>query len=59
MISFLNWLKMGGYFPYIWPAYGFALLILGLNLWALRIKKIKTKEKLQAWFKRQEYESRS
>ena len=31
-----EWFAMGGYARYVWPAYGFGLLLLGLNIrWAL------------------------
>lgn len=28
----LEWLEMGGFWPYVWPAYGIALLGLGAIL---------------------------
>jgi len=29
MSAFAHWLAMGGYAPFVWPAYGFALAALG------------------------------
>jgi heme exporter protein D len=29
MNSFANWAAMGGYAAFVWPAYGFAVLVLG------------------------------
>ncbi len=28
--------SMGGYARFVWPCYGFTLLVLGWNLWAAR-----------------------
>jgi heme exporter protein D len=45
MSSFLNWLDMGGYGVYLWPAYGLVFGLLALQLffpWR-RCKKIKKK----------------
>lgn len=29
MTGFQHWAQMGGYAPYVWPAYGVALVVLG------------------------------
>lgn len=28
-----EWFDMGGYAAFVWPAYLFGILVLGLNLW--------------------------
>ena len=33
----MQWLSMGGYWPYVWPSYGLALLVIWANIhWAIR-----------------------
>lgn len=37
MSSLASFFDMGGYAPFVWPAYGITLLIVGLNIyWAQR-----------------------
>lgn len=32
-MGLLIFLRMGGYAAFVWPAFGFTLCVLGLNLW--------------------------
>lgn len=52
MNQFYEWLAMGGYSLYVWPAYGLVCMVLALNLFGMKIKKKQTRHKLQQWFKR-------
>jgi heme exporter protein D len=49
MNQFLEWLAMGGYSIYVWPAYG---VVLVMNLLGIKWQKKQTRQKLQQWFKR-------
>lgn len=51
MIQLLNWLAMGGYARYIWPAYGLVFVVLLGNLFGIRWQRQKTRKKLLQWFK--------
>ena len=51
MNPFMQWLSMGGYSSYIWPAYGVVCAFLVINLVSvLRLKK-HTYKVLQLWYK--------
>lgn len=52
MDQFVNWLAMGGYSSYVWPAYALVVLVLMLNVISIKKQKMKTREQLQQWFKR-------
>lgn len=52
MNPFFEWLAMGGYSLYVWPAYGLVFAVLGMNLLGMKWKKMQTRQKLQQWFKR-------
>lgn len=52
MNPFLQWLTMGGYSLYVWPAYGLLGVILLINLIGIKWKRKQTRQKLQQWFKR-------
>lgn len=52
MKHFFEWLAMGGYSLYVWPAYGLVCAVLVMNLFGMKIQKIRTRQKLQQWFKR-------
>lgn len=52
MNQFLEWLAMGGYSIYVWPAYGLVCVVLVMNLLGIKIQKNRTRQKLQRWFKR-------
>jgi heme exporter protein D len=52
MNPFLEWLAMGGYSAYVWPAYGLVGFVLIMNLYGIKRQKIRTRQKLQRWFKR-------
>ena len=51
MNQFFNWLAMGGYSLYVWPAYGIVFAVLLMNLFSMKWKKKLTRQKLQQWFK--------
>lgn len=53
MEQFINWCNMGGYSMYVWPAYGLVLGVLLVNFLGIKRQKIRTREKLHLWFKRQ------
>lgn len=53
MSQFFQWLSMGGYSVYVWPAYGVVSVILVMNILGLKIHRKQTRKKLNAWFKRQ------
>jgi heme exporter protein D len=48
----VDWLSMGGYSLYVWPAYGLVCVALVVNLLGIRIVREKTRKKLNRWFKR-------
>ncbi|MFT4059992.1 MAG: heme exporter protein CcmD [Legionella sp.] len=47
-----DWLAMGGYSFYVWPAYGLVCAVLIINILGMKWKKKQTHQKLQQWFKR-------
>ena len=51
MNPFFEWLAMGGYSIYVWPAYGLVCVVLVMNLLGMRLKKKQARQKLQQWFK--------
>jgi heme exporter protein D len=51
MNQFFEWLKMGGYSIYVWPAFGLVWIVLVMNLLGVKWKKKQTRQKLQQWFK--------
>jgi heme exporter protein D len=51
MNQFLEWLSMGGYFAYVWPAYGIVSITLISAFISVRLQKKRTQKKLQQWFK--------
>jgi heme exporter protein D len=53
MSQFFQWLDMGGYSIYIWPAYGVVCVVLVMNLLGIKWQRIRTRKKLLQWFKRQ------
>lgn len=53
MTQFIQWLTMGGYSIYLWPAYGVVCVILVMNLLGIKWQREHTRKKLQNWFKRQ------
>lgn len=52
MNQFFEWLAMGGYSIYVWPAYGLVCVVLVMNLLDIKWQKNRTRQKLQQWFKR-------
>lgn len=53
MKQILQWLAMGGYSIYIWPAYGFVCVVLVMNLLGIKRARSNTRKWLQQWFKKQ------
>jgi heme exporter protein D len=53
MNQLMDWIAMGGYSFYIWPAYGLVCVVLLINLLGIKWQKKRTRELLQQWFKRQ------
>ena len=51
MNQFMQWLGMGGYSIYIWPAYGLVCTVLVVNLLGIKRQRIRTRKILQQWFK--------
>lgn len=52
MEIFLEWLAMGHYALYVWPAYGLVGVVLVMNFLGIYWKKKRTRQKLQQWYKR-------
>lgn len=52
MNPFFEWLAMGGYSSYVWPAYGIVCAVLAINFLVMKWKGKQTRQKLQQWFKR-------
>ena len=52
MTQFLDWLAMGGYSHYVWPAYGFVFSVLGIKLLAILWQGRRTRHQLKMWLKR-------
>lgn len=38
-MSIQEFLYMGGYYPFVWPAYGLALLVLAINVLTPRLRE--------------------
>jgi len=53
MSQFMQWLAMGGYSSYVWPAYGLVCAVLAANLLGVKWQQKRTRKTLQRWFKRQ------
>ncbi len=52
MNHFLQWLHMGGYSLYVWPAYGLAcLFFIGIAL-SIRLQTRRTQKWLAQWYER-------
>ncbi|MDX1838808.1 heme exporter protein CcmD [Legionella taurinensis] len=49
----MNWLAMGKYAMYIWPAYGLVCGVLALLLLDIKRQQKRTRSKLNQWFRRQ------
>lgn len=52
MNQLIQWLTMGNYSIYVWPAYGLVCVVLVMNLLGIKIQRNQTRKKLQQWFKR-------
>ena len=53
MSSFLQWLSMGGYATYVWPAYGLVCGVLLFNMFSIKWQQKRIHKLLQRWFTRQ------
>lgn len=51
MNELMEWLSMGGYSIYVWPAYGLVCFVLVVNLLGIKLQSKRTREVLQQWFK--------
>jgi heme exporter protein CcmD len=47
----IAWLSMGGYYAYVWSAYGLVGMTLMIVSISVTIQKKRTHKKLQQWFK--------
>ena len=54
MNQLMQWLAMGGYSMYIWPAYGIVSVVLVGNIVGIKWQQKRTRMQLQKWFKRQQ-----
>lgn len=54
MRHFFDWLAMGGYSLYVWPAYGLVCFVLAMNFFAVKWKKKQTQRRLKQWLKKHE-----
>lgn len=52
MNQFLEWMAMGGYSLYVWPAYSAVFFVLIMNVLGVKWKRKQTRQKLQQWFER-------
>lgn len=50
MSGFMQWLGMGGYSMYVWPAYAVVCGVLILNLVAIKLQRKSIHKKLKRWF---------
>lgn len=49
--SLLQWVSMGGYGIYIWPAYGLVLSVLVINLLSIRWQRKQAHRLIKRWMK--------
>lgn len=49
----MQWLSMGGYSTYVWPAYGLVGLVLVINILNVKFQREQTQKKIKKWFKSQ------
>ncbi|KTD82844.1 heme exporter protein CcmD [Legionella waltersii] len=54
MHQFLDWIAMGGYSLYVWPAYFLVYGILLLNVFRMKKHKSRIYTSLKHWFKRED-----
>jgi heme exporter protein D len=50
MNQWVEWLSMGGYFLYVWPAYGLVIATLVLNGYVVKKQKNRVNRLLKQWF---------
>ena len=51
MSQIIGWLAMGGYYAYVWAAYGLVGMTLMIIFFSVKMQKKRTQQKLQQWFK--------
>lgn len=47
-----QWMAMGGYAEYVWPAYGMVAAVLLFNLYGFKRQRARTLKQLKHWFKK-------
>ena len=50
MSTLMQYLTMGKYGLYVWPAYGIAMAVLVINFVGVHIQGKKTKQQLKRWY---------
>jgi heme exporter protein D len=50
-----NWLAMGGYSIYVWPAYGLVVMVLVMNCLGIKKQRKQTHRVLQRWYQHREH----
>lgn len=53
MNQLLQWLAMGGYAIYVWPAYGLVFVVMIMYLFGIKWQAKRARKLLQLWIKRQ------
>lgn len=51
MNQLMDWIAMGGYSIYVWPAYGLVCVVLVMHLLGIKWQRIRARKKILAWFK--------
>ena len=49
MSQFINWLAMGGYAIYVWPAYGLVCVVLVMTMSGIKWQRVQIRKKLHQW----------
>lgn len=52
MNHIMQWLDMGKYSVYVWPAYGIVAIVLLMQVLGIKWQRKKTMNKLKMWFKK-------
>ncbi len=52
MSQLMQWVQMGGYSIYIWPAYGLVCVVLIMNIVGIQWQRKRTRNILQQWYRR-------
>lgn len=51
MQTLIEWLSMGGYASYVWPAYGAVVFVFVIHVISCRWQKRRIESALKTWFK--------